>query len=73
MVQMIKSFRHKGLEHFFREGSKAGIQPAHAGKLRLQLAALDQSVKTGRYVSSGMGAAPAQRGIKGTLGSHREW
>jgi len=37
---MIRSFRHKGLEAFFRTGSKAGIQPAHATKLRLQLTAL---------------------------------
>ena len=38
---MIRSFRHKGLERFFREGSKAGIQPKHAPRLRLQLARLD--------------------------------
>ena len=38
---MIRSFRHKGLERFFLEGSKAGIQPAHASKLRLQLGRLD--------------------------------
>lgn len=38
---MIKSFRHKGLEKFFNTGSRAGIQPAHAKRLRLQLAALD--------------------------------
>ncbi|MBA3034385.1 MAG: type II toxin-antitoxin system RelE/ParE family toxin [Gammaproteobacteria bacterium] len=38
---MIKSFQHKGLEQFFRHGSKAGIQPAHANKLRLQLGMLD--------------------------------
>ncbi|MDA8119616.1 MAG: peptidase, partial [Gammaproteobacteria bacterium] len=31
---MIKSFRHKGLEAFYRSGSKAGIQPDHATKLR---------------------------------------
>lgn len=41
---MIKSFQHKGLEAFFRTGSKAGIQPVHAKRLRLQLAALDGSV-----------------------------
>ena len=41
---MIKSFRHKGLERLFREGSKAGIQPAHATRLRLQLSALDQAM-----------------------------
>jgi len=37
-------FRHKGLETFFRSGNKAGLQPAHAKRLRLQLAALDASV-----------------------------
>lgn len=40
---MIKSFRHRGLERFFRSGSKAGIQPKHAEKLRLQLFALDNA------------------------------
>ncbi len=38
---MIRSFRHPGLEKFFKTGSKAGIQPAHASKLYAQLAALD--------------------------------
>ena len=40
---MIKTFRHKGLERFFRDGSKAGIQPAHAKRLRLQLGRLDSA------------------------------
>lgn len=40
---MIKSFRHKGLEQFFKTGSKAGIQPHHAAKLTLQLATLDNA------------------------------
>jgi toxin HigB-1 len=38
---MVKSFRHGGLERFFKTGSKAGIQPAHAAKLSIQLYALD--------------------------------
>jgi proteic killer suppression protein len=38
---MVKSFRHAGIERFFRTGSKAGIQPAHAAKLSIQLYALD--------------------------------
>ena len=38
---MIKSFAHKGLGDFFSSGSKAGIQPAHAKRLRLQLAKLN--------------------------------
>ena len=40
---MIKSFNHKGLELFFTEGSKAGIQALHAKRLRLILALLDQA------------------------------
>lgn len=42
--EVIKSFLHKGLGAFFRTGSKAGIQPAHATRLRLQLARLDTAV-----------------------------
>jgi proteic killer suppression protein len=38
---MIKNFRHKGVERFFSTGSKAGIQPKHAKRLRLQLGMLD--------------------------------
>jgi proteic killer suppression protein len=40
---MIKSFRHAGIEKFFATGSKAGIQPAHAAKLAVQLFQLNQS------------------------------
>lgn len=38
---MIKSFRHAGLERFFKTGSKAGIQPHHADRLQRLLTALD--------------------------------
>ena len=40
---MVQSFRHRGVEKFFRTGSKAGIQAKHASKLRLQLFALDNA------------------------------
>lgn len=40
---MINSFRHKGLEKFFKTGSKAGIQTQHAAKLRVQLTALEHA------------------------------
>lgn len=40
---MIRSFRHKGIQLFFKTGSKAGIQPTHAPRLRLQLARLDSA------------------------------
>lgn len=38
---MIQSFRHKGLRRFYEAGSVAGIQPKHAKRLRMLLAALD--------------------------------
>ncbi len=40
---MIKSFIHKGLEKFYRTGSKAGIQAKHSERLRLILAQLNQA------------------------------
>jgi proteic killer suppression protein len=40
---MIKTFSHKGLERFFRDGSHAGIKVAHARKLKLILVALDEA------------------------------
>lgn len=40
---MIRSFRHSGIERFFYTGSKAGIQPSHAGKLNLQLTTLNRA------------------------------
>jgi len=38
---VITSFRHKGLRSLYETGSSAGVQPHHAKRLRLQLAALD--------------------------------
>ena len=38
---MIKSFLHKGLEDFFFEGSKKGIQPKHSQKIADVLDLLD--------------------------------
>ncbi len=40
---MIQSFLHKGLEDFFYDGSKKGIQPKHAGKLEEILDRLNQA------------------------------
>lgn len=39
---MIKSFKHKGLENFFKTGNVKGIIPDHAKKLRRILAILDE-------------------------------
>ena len=42
---MIKRFRHKGVEAYFRTGSKAGIIATHAARLSRQLARLDAASK----------------------------
>lgn len=42
---MIKSFKHKGLERYFRTGSSARIRNEHANRLRLILARLEASTE----------------------------
>ena len=41
MVFVIVSFRHKGLERLYRDGSKKGVQAAHVPKLLRVLSLLD--------------------------------
>lgn len=41
IIQVIVSFRHKGLETLYRTGSIRGVQAAHVAKLSRILAALD--------------------------------
>lgn len=62
---MIKSFRHKGLQRYFESGSKAGIQAAHAPRLRLQLAALNQATKPEDMSAPAWGLHPLKGGLKG--------
>ncbi len=40
---MIVSFKHKGLERFFKTGNIAGIQAQHAARLQLILGRLNVS------------------------------
>jgi proteic killer suppression protein len=42
---VIKSFKHTGLERYFRTGSSARIRNEHAKRLRLILARLEASIK----------------------------
>ena len=44
-ASMITGCKHKGLERFFLRGTKAGIQPRHAARLRLILARLHASTR----------------------------
>jgi proteic killer suppression protein len=63
---MIKSFRHSGIEKFFETGSKAGIQPAHAAKLSIQLYALDGAKSPSDLATPGWRLHP----LKGNLEGH---
>ena len=62
---MIRSFKHKGLEAFFRNGSKAGIRPAHAAKLRIQLTALDFAKRVEDLSAPGWRLHPLKGDLKG--------
>jgi len=44
---VIRGFRHKGLRRFYEAGRVAGIQPHHAKRLRMLLAALDSASAIG--------------------------
>ena len=62
---MIKSFRHDGLERFFRTGSKAGIHPQHAKRLRLQLGKLDSATGAEDMNLPGWGCHPLHGDLSG--------
>ena len=44
---MIQSFKHKGLERFFKTGKKSGILAIHAKRLKLILGRLNASTSPG--------------------------
>ena len=62
---MIVSFTHKGLERFFRTGSKSGIQPVHAARLTLILSLLDVAKSADDMNFPGFGLHPLKGDWKG--------
>ncbi len=54
------------MERFFKKGSKSGIQPKHAEKLRRQLFALDNSKKAADMNAPGWRLHP----LKGEFDGH---
>jgi proteic killer suppression protein len=63
---VIRSLRHAGLEEFFKTGSKAGIQPAHAKKLKGQLVVLNRATTPAMMNAPGWHLHP----LKGDLANH---
>jgi len=64
---VIKSFRHAGVEKFFRTGSKSGIQPHHAARLQRLLTALD-AAKNPTDLSD-----PVSYGLHRLKGAQKHW
>jgi len=62
---VIKSFRHKGLENFFYDGSKKGIQPKHAQKLSDILDRLDAATIVEDMNFPGADLHPLKGDLKG--------
>jgi len=69
MYNMIKTFKHKGLQKFFNTGSVAGIQPYHKQKLRMRLTALDTATSIENMDLPGFRLHPMKGGKKGFVGN----
>jgi len=65
-IHMIRSYRHKGLKQFAESGSKAGIQPKHAQRLRRLLTALDAASQPQDMNAPGNDLHP----LRGDLAGH---
>jgi toxin HigB-1 len=63
---MMRSFRRKGVERFFKSGSRARIQAAHAPRLARQPSALDAATRPEDMNRPGWGWHP----LKGDLCGH---
>lgn len=64
-TRMIKTFIHKGVESFFKTGSKAGIIPSHEARLKRQLGRLEHSTEAQDMNVPGWGLHPLQGKLVG--------
>jgi proteic killer suppression protein len=64
-IRAIRSYRHKGLKLFAETGSRAGIQPMHAARLKRLLTALDVASRPGDMDAPGNNLHP----LKGEFAS----
>jgi proteic killer suppression protein len=62
---VILSYRHKGLKKFAETGSKAGIQPKDAERLRRLLTALDVASQVGDMNAPGNNLHPLKGDLEG--------
>ena len=64
-IRVIRGYRHKGLKLFAETGSKAGIQPMHAARLRRLLTALDVASRPGDMDAPGNNLHPLKADLTG--------
>jgi proteic killer suppression protein len=57
---VIQSFRHKGLKRLYESSSVSGVQPEHAMRLRILLAALDAATNIGDMNVPGFALRPVR-------------
>lgn len=62
---MIKRFRHKGIERFFRKGDRKGIQAQHVNRIERILALLDEADTPEQLNIPGMYLHPLKGDRKG--------
>jgi proteic killer suppression protein len=62
---VIKSFKHDGVERFFKTESRAGIQPKHAARLKLQLSLLNAAESAQEMNLPGWDWHPLKGGLAG--------
>jgi len=66
----IKTFKHKNLRKFFETGSKAGIQPAHAKRIKLILDLLNAAMEAKDMNFPGSDFHPLKGVLKGFYSVH---
>lgn len=64
-IRVITSYRHKGLRAFAESGSKAGVQPKHAERLRRLLTALDVAAEPRDMAAPGNNLHALSRNLSG--------
>ncbi|MEX2641845.1 MAG: type II toxin-antitoxin system RelE/ParE family toxin [Acetobacterales bacterium] len=62
---MIRAFRHKGLRRLYETGSRRGVRPDHAEKLRRILARLDVATDVADMNLPGLGLHPLRGDLAG--------
>ena len=62
---MIRSFGHKGLQRFFEQGNRAGIQPAHSGRLSTILGVLNSATTLQDIALPGLKLHPLHGNMEG--------